>query len=50
MTARDLQGWLRDDLRISNYVDQRFGALPAPQRNTRVRDWVADLRQRAGLK
>jgi hypothetical protein len=50
MTPRDLQGWLRDDLRITNYLDQRFGALPPPQRTTRVKDWVADLRQRAGLK
>jgi len=50
MSPRDLQAWLRDDLRIQNYVDQRFGALPPAQRTTRVKDWVADLRQRAGLR
>ena len=50
MSQRDLQAWLRDDLRIKSYIDQRFGGLPAAQRTTRVRDWVADLRQRAGLR
>ena len=50
MSSRDLHAWLRDDLRIRNYVDQRFGALPPTQRTTRVKDWVADLRQRAGLR
>ena len=42
MSARDLQGWLRDDLRIRNYVDQRFGALPPASAH--------DARQGLGLR
>lgn len=50
MSPRDLQAWHRDELRLRKYLDQRFGSLPAAQRTARTRDWIADLRQRAGLR
>ena len=50
MSARDLQAWHRNDLRIQMYLDGRFGGLAPNQRATRTADWLGDLRQRAGLK
>ena len=50
MTAPELEGWLRADLKIRKYIEQRFGALPAAERQTRIDEWTKDLRQRAGLK
>ena len=50
MNARELQAWQRNDLRIRLYLDSRFGNLPANQRAARTAEWLADLRQRAGLK
>lgn len=41
-----LSGWFRDELKISAYLDQRFGS----QRDAkRLADWIADLRRRANL-
>jgi len=50
MTAPELEGWLRADLKIRRYLEQRFGALPASERQARIDEWTKDLRQRAGLK
>lgn len=50
MTAPELEAWLRGDLKIRKYIEQRFGALPAAERQTRIDEWTKDLRQRAGLK
>ena len=50
MSARELHAWQRNDLRIRIYLDNRFGNLPANQRAARTAEWLADLRQRAGLK
>jgi hypothetical protein len=50
MTAPELEAWLRGDLKIRKYIEQRFGALPPAERQTRIDEWTKDLRQRAGLK
>ena len=50
MSARDLQAWHRNDLRIQMYLDGRFGGLAPNPRATRTAEWLGDLRQRAGLK
>jgi hypothetical protein len=48
MTEAALRAWLRDDLRITAYVDQRFPA--SGDRAAAIAAWVAELRQRAGIK
>ena len=45
-----LDAWLRDDVRIDAYVKRQFGNLPDAERRRAVGDWVARLRQRAGLR
>jgi hypothetical protein len=50
MNPRELQSWMRDDVRIRRYYEQRFGTLPEAQRAERITEWVHNLRQRAGLK
>jgi hypothetical protein len=44
MTDAGLRGWMRDDLRVQAYLDQRFAGRP-----TEVAAWIATLRQRAGI-
>jgi hypothetical protein len=41
-----LRAWLRDDLRIASYLDQRFAADGPERRQALIEDWVADLRRR----
>jgi hypothetical protein len=42
-----LRAWLRDDLRIASYVDQRFAAAESPERRAElITDWISDLRRR----
>ena len=41
-----LRTWLRDDLRIAAYLDQRFAADGPDRRQALIEDWVADLRRR----
>ena len=61
-TDARLRDWIRDDLRIASYLDQRFAAaadlaveqaapelrqrLSAERRASLIADWVADLRRR----
>ena len=45
MTEAGLRGWLRDDVRIQTYVDERFGG-----RANEVASWLAALRQRAAIR
>jgi hypothetical protein len=40
-----LRSWLRDDLRIAAYLDQRFAAA-GERRAELITDWIADLRRR----
>jgi hypothetical protein len=44
-TEASVRGWLRDDLRIQAYLKERFGG-----RQGDIDNWVAVLRQRAGVK
>jgi hypothetical protein len=44
-TAR-LRAWVRDDLRIAAYLDQRFAADGPERRASLIADWVVDLRRR----
>lgn len=46
LTDAGLRGWLRDDLRIQSYLDQRFTS----DRDRGVTAWLGELRRRAGLK
>jgi hypothetical protein len=47
--SRDqLRRWVRDDLMIRAYLDERFG-VSTPARGGLVRDWIASLRRRAEI-
>ena len=48
MTEAGLRGWIRDDLRLQTYLDQRFGT--ASDRRAAMATWVSMLRQRAGVR
>jgi hypothetical protein len=50
-TSRErLRRWIRDDLRITTYVNQRFGAnVPPADRDAAIAAWVAELRRRAEI-
>jgi hypothetical protein len=50
MSEKGLDAWLSDDLRIRAYLQRQFGALPDADRSRAVDDWIARLRQRAGLR
>ena len=50
MTDKGLDAWLSDDLRIDAYMQRQFGALPEADRSRAASDWIARLRQRAGLR
>jgi hypothetical protein len=47
-TEARLRAWVRDDLRIESYLNQRFAPTTAagPSRTDLIADWVADLRRR----
>ncbi len=45
-TEARLRAWVRDDLRIAAYLDQRFAADGPERRQSLIEDWVADLRRR----
>lgn len=49
MSEGDLDGWLRDDLRIHAYLRRQFGMLGDAERHRAMEDWLARLRQRADL-
>jgi hypothetical protein len=50
-STRDrLRRFIRDDLRIATYMNQRFGAAVATaDRDTAVAGWIAELRRRAEI-
>jgi parvulin-like peptidyl-prolyl isomerase len=50
-STRDrLRRYIRDDLRISTYMNQRFGAVVTPAgRDAAVAAWLAELRRRAEI-
>ena len=45
-SASRVRAWIRDDLRIAAYIDQRFAADGPERRQSLVADWVSDLRRR----
>lgn len=45
MSEAGVRGWMRDDLRIQTYINDRFGGRQAD-----VAVWIAGLRQRAGIR
>jgi hypothetical protein len=49
MSESDLQGWMRDDLRIRAYMKRQFGMLPEAERARATAEWLTRLRQRADL-
>jgi len=46
-TPERLRAWIRDDLRIENYLGQRFAA--DERRQDLVADWLSDLRRRTPI-
>jgi hypothetical protein len=50
MSDAALDAWLRDDVRIQKYVDQRVAGMPASDRAASIDQWIQGLRRRAGLK
>jgi hypothetical protein len=50
MSEKGLDAWLSDDLRINAFLHRQFGALPDADRSRATADWLARLRQRAGLR
>lgn len=49
MTRDQLRRHIRDDLRITTYLNQRFGGTDTPERQASVRAWVSELRKRADV-
>ena len=49
-TDQALDGWFRGDLQIAAFLTQKFGQLGDPARDTKINDWIADLRKRANLR
>jgi hypothetical protein len=48
MSRDQLRRYIRDDLRITTYLNQRFGAnTPPAEREAAVGRWLAELRRRA---
>jgi hypothetical protein len=50
-STRDrLRRHIRDDLRITTYINQRFGAnTPPAERDAAISSWVSELRRRADV-
>ena len=50
MTREQLRRYIRDDLRITTYLNQRFGATTeAASRDRAIKNWIAELRKRADV-
>ena len=48
MTRDQLRRHIRDDLRITTYLNQRFGTNPdLAERDSAIAAWIAELRRRA---
>jgi len=50
MTETALEDWCRNDLRIDDFLAERFRSVPEGERPRETDAWIAVLRQRAGLK
>jgi hypothetical protein len=49
MTRDQLRRHIRDDLRITTYLNQRFGGTDTAERQASVQAWIAELRKRADV-
>jgi hypothetical protein len=49
MTRDQLRRYIRDELRIATYLNQRFGATDTPERQAAVKAWASELRKRADV-
>jgi len=50
MSRGQLRRYIRDDLRITTYLNQRFGANTDPaERRTAIATWVSELRKRGDV-
>jgi hypothetical protein len=50
MTRDQVRRYLRDDLRITTYLNQRFGANIDPnERQAAIKTWISELRKRADV-
>ena len=50
MTRDRLRRYIRDDLRITTYLNQRFGANVDPaERRTAIATWMVELKRRADM-
>lgn len=49
MSSADMEGWVRDDLRINAYLRRQFGMLDDTERTQAMDDWILRLRQRLDL-
>jgi hypothetical protein len=50
MTRDRLRRHIRDDLRITTYINQRFGAnTPPAEREVAITSWVSELRRRTDV-
>jgi hypothetical protein len=50
MTDEQLRRWMRDDLRIQTYLNQRFGTRDPAARAQLITDWLTGLRRRADVR
>jgi hypothetical protein len=46
-TREQLRRYVRDELRIATYLDQRFGYTDPARRGQAIADWVQSLRKRS---
>ncbi len=47
LTEEQLRGVIRNDLRITTYINERFAETDAGARETLIAEWVVSLRRRA---
>ena len=50
MSSSALDDWLRSDLRIQAYIDERFGSLQEGDRERTIQRWIDGLRARADIR
>jgi hypothetical protein len=50
LSEAGLDSWFADDLRAEAHLNRQFGSLPEADRRKAIADWIARLRQRAGLR
>lgn len=46
LSAGQLRVFLRDELRLASYLNQRFAAVPLQRKDEAIREWLSGLRRR----